>query len=155
MTWEVGPTVLTSQLTGPWHGMPTVHADIIPDMPTVHNDVTVTSWWCHPYPSQPNGLGQLAFGSGQFIRVKKTRVCALDQPPRWSVMARAAVFDFRFRRAFQQWLHLLLLYTMVCTKHNFNNFHFLAKIKHHFKPNALIPIVGDSGSPMRGPVVYW
>jgi len=31
-----GPTVLTCQLTGCWHGMPPVHADI-----------TITSCWCH------------------------------------------------------------------------------------------------------------
>jgi hypothetical protein len=37
MTWQVGPTVLTCQLTGRWHGMPPVYADI-----------TITSCWCHP-----------------------------------------------------------------------------------------------------------
>ena len=31
--------------------------------------------------------------------------------------------------------------------HNLDNFYFWAKIKHHFKPYALIPIVGDSDSP--------
>jgi hypothetical protein len=33
-----GPTVLTCQLTGCWHGMPPVHANI-----------TITSCWCHPW----------------------------------------------------------------------------------------------------------
>jgi len=31
---------------------------------------------------------------------------------------------------------------------------FLGKIKHHFKPYALIPIVGDSDSPMHGLVMF-
>jgi len=29
MTWQMGPTMLTCQLTGRWHGMPTVYADIM------------------------------------------------------------------------------------------------------------------------------
>jgi hypothetical protein len=56
MTWQVGPTVLTCQLTGRWHGMPTWHAGVM-----------LMSWWRHSYPG-------LARGSGQPIRVKKTRV---------------------------------------------------------------------------------
>jgi hypothetical protein len=61
MTWLVGPTSMTCQLTGRWHGMPTGHAD-----------VTVMSCWCHPYPGQSHGSVYLVFGSGQPIRVKKT-----------------------------------------------------------------------------------
>jgi hypothetical protein len=49
------------------------HANVIPHMSTVHDDVTFTSCWRHAYPSQPHGSGQLVFGSGQLIRVKKTR----------------------------------------------------------------------------------
>jgi hypothetical protein len=75
------------------------------------------------------------------------RVCAHGQQPRRRVMARGDVSDVRFRRCFRQWLRLFLLYTVVWSKHNFDNFHFLVKIKHHFKPCALIPIVGDSDSP--------
>jgi len=48
-------------------------ADVIPGMPTVHADVIITSCWCHHYPGQPCGSGQLVFGSGQPIRAKKTR----------------------------------------------------------------------------------
>jgi hypothetical protein len=48
-------------------------ADVIPCMSTVHDDVTCTSCWRHPYPSQSHGSVQLVFGSGQPIRVKKTR----------------------------------------------------------------------------------
>ena len=52
------------------------HANVIPGMSTVHDDVTFTSCGCHPYPGQPHGSGQLVFGSGQLIRVKKTRLRA-------------------------------------------------------------------------------
>ena len=37
MTCQVGPIVLTCQLTGCWHGMPTMHADAM-----------LMSWWYHP-----------------------------------------------------------------------------------------------------------
>jgi len=33
----------------------------------------LTSLLRHPYPGQPHGSGQLVFGWGQLIRVKKTR----------------------------------------------------------------------------------
>ena len=47
----------------------------------------------------------------------------------WAVTssARDGDSDFRFRRGFQQWLRLFLLYTVVWSKHNFDNFHFWAK----------------------------
>jgi len=70
------------------------------------------------------------------------RVCARGQTPCRRVMESAAMSDVRFWRRFHQWLRLGLLYTVVWSKHNFDNFHFLAKIKHPFKPCALIPIVG-------------
>jgi len=153
MTWQVGPNVLTCQLTGRWHGTLTVHDDVTltscwrhPGMPTVHADVTITSWWRHHYPGLSHGSGQLVFGSDQPIWAKKTRGTR-GPPPRRRVGARAATSDVRFRRCFHQWLRLFLLYTVVWSKHNFDNFHFWAKIKHHFKPCALIPIVGDSGTP--------
>jgi hypothetical protein len=38
--------------------------------------------------------------------------------------ARAAVSDVRFRLGFQHWLRLFLLYTVVWSKHNFDNFYF-------------------------------
>jgi hypothetical protein len=49
------------------------HANVIPGMSIVHANVTFTSCWRHPYPSQSHGSSQLVFGSGQPIRVKKTR----------------------------------------------------------------------------------
>ena len=60
------------------------------------------------------------------------------------VMESATMSEVRFWCRFHQWLRLFLLYTVVWSKHNFDNFHFWAKIKQHFKPYALIPIVGDS-----------
>jgi hypothetical protein len=71
-----GSTVLTCQLTGRWHGMLTsqLHqVDVIPGMPTVHDDIIIMSCWRHPYPGQSHGSGQLVFGSGHPIRAKKTR----------------------------------------------------------------------------------
>ena len=64
----VGPTMLTCQMTGRWHGMPTVHACVM-----------IMSWWHHPYPGLAHRSGRLVFGSGQLIRVKKprgARLCA-------------------------------------------------------------------------------
>jgi hypothetical protein len=57
MTCLVGPTILTCQLTGRWHGMLTVHE---------------TSWWRHLYPGQSCGSGHLVFGSGlQFRQIRR------------------------------------------------------------------------------------
>jgi len=154
MTWQVGPTILTCQLTGRWHGMLTSrlqHVDIILGMPTVHTDVAIMPCWRHPYLGQPRGSGQLVFGSSQPIRAKKTRVTCGVRLCAWPATspARVAVFDVRFRCGFHQWLRLFLLYTLVWSKHNFDNFHFWAKIKHHFKPYVLIPIIGDSAPPVE------
>jgi hypothetical protein len=71
------------------------------------------------------------------------RVCARGQTPCRRVMESAAMSDVRFWRRFHQWLRLGFLYTVVWSKHNFDNFHFWAKIKHPFKPCALIPVVGE------------
>jgi len=113
MTWQVGPTMLTCQMTGRWHGMPTVHAGVM-----------FTSWWRHPYSGLARGSGRVS-PSGRRRRVWcVARVCARGQPPRRSVTARAAVSNIRFRRGFYQWLRLFLLYTVVWSKHNFDNFNF-------------------------------
>jgi len=55
------------------------------------------------------------------------RVCVRGQSPRRRMTAREDVSDVRFRRGFQQWLRLFFLYTVVWSKHNFDNFHFWAK----------------------------
>jgi hypothetical protein len=122
------------------------HADVIIAMPTVQDDITIASCWRHPYPSQPRGSGRLVFRSGQPIWAKKTRATRGALLCAWpdTLPARDGDFDIRFRHRFHQWLRLFLLYTVVWLKHNFDNFHFWAKIKHHFKLCALVPIVGNS-----------
>jgi len=91
-------------------------------------------------------VGRINWYSGRVSpsgrRRRVVRVCARGQQPRWRVTARATVFYVWFRRCFHQRLRLFLLYTVVWSKHNFDNFHFWAKIKHHFKSYALIPILG-------------
>jgi len=117
----------------------------------------LASWLCHDdiILIRVWHIGRVVWYSGQVSlsgwRSRVARVCARGQSPRRRVTAREDCSDVRFWRGFHQWLRLFLLYTVVWSKHNFDNFHFWAKIKHHFKPSALIPIVGDSGSPMRGP----
>jgi hypothetical protein len=142
MAWHVGPTLMTCLLTGRWR-VCWLDADMACQL------CMLASWWCHPYPGLARGSGRPTFGSGQLIRVKKTRAmrgaCLCAWPA--TSPAREDYFDVRFRCCFHQWLHLFLLYTVVWSKHNFDKFHFWAKIKHHFKPCALIPIVGDSDSP--------
>jgi hypothetical protein len=61
--------------------------------------------------------------------VKKTRGCihARGQTPCRRVMESAAMSDVWFWRRFHQWLRHFLLYTVVWSKHNFDNFHFWAK----------------------------
>jgi len=134
MTWQMGPTMLTCQLTGHWHGMPTVYADVI----------LIRVWH----------VGQVVWYSGRVSPSGWRRrvwhvacVCELGQQPCRHVTARENVADVWCRHCFHQWLRLFLLYTVVWSKHNFDNFYFWAKIKHNFKLYALIPIVGDSGSP--------
>jgi len=104
VTWQVGPTVLTCQLTGRWHVMP-----------TVHDGVMLTEWWRHSHPGLARGSGHLVFGSGQPIRAKKTRVMRGARLCAWAatLLASADVSDVRFWRGFQQWLRLFLLYTVV------------------------------------------
>jgi len=43
MTWQVGPTVMTCQLTGRWHGMPTVHAGVMMTSPLSESGTWVGS----------------------------------------------------------------------------------------------------------------
>jgi hypothetical protein len=96
-------------------------------------------------------VGRVVWYSGRVSPSRQRRrvrhvahFCARGQTPRWRVTSRDDDSDVRFRRRFHQWLRLFLLYTVIWSKHNFDNFYFLAKIKHHFKPCALLPIVGNS-----------
>ena len=136
MTWQVGPTLLTCQLTGCWHGMPTMHDDVI-----------VTSGWRHPACWLCMMTSQLRHADVILIRVRHVgrvnwysgwvspsgwrrrvaRVCARGLQPSRCVTTRADVADVRFRRCFHQWLCLFLLYKVVWSKHNFDNFYFWAK----------------------------
>ena len=148
MTWQVGPTVLTclwQVLT--WHADATITSCWChPGAFYCANDVIITVCWRHYYPGQPRGSGRLVFGSGQPIRAKKKHVTRGARLRAWTVTSstREGVFDVRFRRGFHQWLRLFLLYIVVWSKHNFENFHFLAKNQTLLKPSALIPIVGES-----------
>jgi hypothetical protein len=159
MTWQVGPTLLTCQLTGRWHVMPTVHVDI-----------TLTSGWCHPwhancacwhhnYVMLTSSISELVawVGSGQPIRVKKTRGARLrawanalpESDGECGHVRRPILTSFSPVASSLPPLHSGMV------KRQFWQLSFLSKIKHPFKPCALIPIVGDSGTPMRGPVMYW
>jgi hypothetical protein len=121
----------------------------------------LTSQLCHSdvIHIQVSHVGRVNWYSGRVSpsgrRRRVGRVCARGQTPCRRVMESAAMSDVRFWRRFHHWLRLGLLYRVVWSKHHFENFYFWAKIKHPFKPCALIPIVGDSVSPMRGPGVYW
>jgi hypothetical protein len=79
------------------------------------------------------------------------RIYERGQPPRRRVRA-CPTFDFHviFTSGFvssssTQWYGQNTILT---------TFIFEQKIKHHFKPYATIPIVGDSGSPLHGLVMY-
>ena len=111
----------------------------------------LTSCLCHPYPGQSHGSSQLVLGLGQPIRAKKTSGTRGGRLHAWTTTssARVAMSDIRFRCRFHQCDRLFLFYTVVWSKHHFDNFHFWAKIKHHFKPCALIPIVRNSDSYAR------
>jgi len=149
---QVGPTLLTCQLTVRWHGMMTSW---------LHHVMSfwacllcmMTSQLCHAdvilirvsHMGRVNWYSGRVNPSGGRRRVGRVaRFCARGQQPRQSVKVRE---DVRFRRCFHQWLRLFLLYIVVWSKHNFDNFYFLAKIKYHFKPYTLIPIVGISSPP--------
>ena len=80
MMWQMGPTVLTHQLTGCWHGMLTVHVDVIITSGWHHPWHAYCTCWCHLYPGQSHGSAQLVFGSGQPIRAKKTRGTRFRRP---------------------------------------------------------------------------
>ena len=88
-------------------------------MLTVHADIILI---------RVSDMGRVVWYSGRVgpsgRRRRVARVCARGQPPRRRVTARVAMSGVRFRRGFQQWLRLFLLYTVVWSKHNFDNFHF-------------------------------
>jgi hypothetical protein len=86
--------------------------------------------------------------SGRRSRVwRVARVWARGQSPLRRVTARAEVSDIRFRRGFQQWLRLFLLYTVVWSKDNFDNFHFWAKSNTPLNHQLSYQLLGNSGTP--------
>jgi hypothetical protein len=128
-------------MTGRWHGMPTVHAGIM-----------LTTWWRHHYPGLARGSGRLVFGSGQPIRAKKTRVTRGARLCAWAVTSPARDGAWgRFRRPistrFSTVASSLPPLHSGMVKTQFWQLSFLSKIKHPFKPSALIPIVGESRLP--------
>ena len=73
-------------------------------------------------------------GSVAGIRAKKTRGVRV---------ARAGMQDVGSSPGFHQWIRLVFLYTMVCSKTRLENFYFWVWIKHPlFQEQALIPVVG-------------
>jgi len=97
-----------------WHGMLTPWL--------CHDDVILIRVW---------HVGWVIWYSGRVSpsgwRRRMARVWARGQHPRQRMTAREDDFDVLFRRRFQQWLHLFLLYIVVWSKHNFDNFYFWAK----------------------------
>jgi len=120
-------------------------ADVIPGMPTVHADVTITSCWCHHYPGQPCGSGQLVFGSGQPIRAKKTRGARLrawadalpESDGECGHVRRLILTPFSPVASSRPPLHSGMVKTP------FWELSFLSKNQTPLKPSALIPIVGE------------
>jgi len=151
VTWQVGPTVMTCLMTGRWRVADWTLTCLLTGRWHACWLCILASWCRHPYPGLARGSGRLVFGSGQLIRVKKMRVTRGARLCAWAVSspARAAVSDVRFRRGFQQWLHLFLLYTVVWSKHNFDNFHFWAKSNTPLNHVLWYQLLGIQ------PVMYW
>jgi len=165
MTWHVGPTLLTCQLTGCWHGMPTMHADVMLTSGWRHPWHAYCAWWHHKYIMLTSSIcGSVTWVGLTGIRVGSAHPGEEDA---WGASARVdshlvgacgrvracptSDFDVVFTSGFvssssTQWYGQNTILT---------TFIFEQKIKHHFKPYAIIPIVGDSGSPLHELVMYW
>jgi hypothetical protein len=111
------------------------------------------AWWRHDYVILIRvwNVGRINWYSGQVSpsgrRRRVARVCARGQSLCWCVMARAEVSGVQFRRGFQQWLHLFLFYTVVWSKHNFDNFHFWAKSNIPLNHVLWYQLLGNSSTP--------
>jgi len=155
VTWQVGPNVLMCQLTGRWYGMLIMHADVSITSCWCHHGPCYCAWWCRNYIMLMSSLTCLLFMLTSLLRHSDVinirvshmgrvnwysgrvnpsgwrrrvgRVGARGQTPCQRVMESAAMSDVRFWYRFHQWLRLFLLYTVVWSKHNFDNFHFWAK----------------------------
>jgi len=136
MTWHADWT-LTCLMTGRWHACWLC---------------ILASWWRHPFPGLAHRSGRLVFGSGQLIRVEKTRVTRGARLCAWAVSSPArdgACGGFRrlISTRFSTVASSLPPLHSGMVKTQFWQISFLSKIKHPFKPCALIPIVGNSDSP--------
>jgi len=136
LCWRVSLLCADMALTSWLH-----HADVILGMPALHDDVIIMSCWRHLV--QVSHMGRVNWYSGRVSPSRRrrrvwrvARVCERGQQPRRSVTAREDVSDVWFWHRFHQLVRLFLLYIVVWSKHNFDNFYFWAKIKHHFKPGA-------------------
>ena len=157
MTWQVGPYFcwrvrwLDANVSADW--TLTWHANC--------------AWWRHAYVvmmSSLSGSGTWVGSSG--IRVGSAHPGEVDTCDTWRASVRVAShpagrwrrvrtflkfdFDAFFTSGFvssssTQWYGQNTILTTFIFEQN----------QTPLKPYALIPIVGDSGSPMRGPVVYW
>jgi hypothetical protein len=81
--------------------------------------------------------------------VKKTRGARLRawQTPCRRLIESAVMSDVRCWRRFHQWLRLGLLYTVVWSKHQFENFYCWAKIKHHLNHVLWYQLLGIPAPP--------
>jgi len=96
-SWQVGPIVLTCQLTGCW-----------------------LTCLCHMCVMLTSSLSESCTWVGSSIR--SAHLGEEDACHAWG--AYVSMSDVRFRRRFHQWLRLFLLYTVVWSKYNFDNFYF-------------------------------
>jgi len=172
VTWQVGPTMLMCLLTGRWcvcwHGMPTVHADI-----------TITSCWCHPWHAycacwHHNYVMLTSFISGSAMWVGSTGIRVGSAHPdeedawhAWGASARVgrrpagewwrvrpcptSDFDVVFTSGFvsassTQWYGQNTILT---------TFIFEQKSNTPLNHQLWYQLLGNSGTPMRGPGVYW
>jgi len=72
MMWQVDPTLLTCLLTGRWrgwwHGMPTVHDDITITSGWCHHRPCYCTWWCHNYIMLMSSMACLLFMMMSLLR---------------------------------------------------------------------------------------
>jgi hypothetical protein len=149
VTWQVGPTVMTCLMTGRWRVADWTLTCLLTGRWHACWLCILASWCRHPYPGLARGSSRLVFGSGQLIRVKKMRVTRGARLCAWAVSSPA-----RDGAGGGFWRPISTRFSTVASslpplhsgmvKTQFWQLSFLSKIKHSFKPCALIPIVGNS-----------
>jgi hypothetical protein len=125
MTCLEGPTVLTCQPTSRWHGIPTVHTDTM----MMSSSSKLVMWI-----------------ESSSIRIGSAHLGKEDVWLAWGMSMCVGGCD---HVPCQKFAHFSSLFSSLPLIHSgmvktlFWQLFFWAKIKHHFKPYALIPIVGD------------